>query len=242
MRWWHDGAKIPPDQFLPLATELGAIAELDRHVLRVATRDMAALNRRFGADLGVAVNVAAEALDDTLAGSVAEALEASGLRPERLTIEITEQGALADLDRATATLDELRAMGVAVAVDDFGTGHSALAYLEHLPIDIVKIDRSFLPGDGEYGRGRELFGAIADLGCRLGFDVVAEGVETDAQLDLAVSSGCGVRAGIPAGPTWPDRRSRHLGRRCRTVRGLVGNSVDVADVADPGASVQRPVG
>ncbi len=204
VRWRHEGANVRPDQFLPVAKEMGLLGDLDRHVLLVATRNIADLNRRFGVDLTIAVNVAAEAFDnDSILDSVSEALDATGLAPGLLVIEITEQGALRSIDQATETLRALRSMGVQVALDDFGTGHSALAYLEDLPIDVLKVDRAFLPQDGDYGRARELFLSVVDLGCRLGFDVVAEGVETEAQLKLAAASGCTLLQGFLLGRPGP---------------------------------------
>ncbi len=204
VRWTHNGSVVPPDQFLPIAVELGLIVDLDTMVLRRATTEIAALGRRFGTPLRVAVNMAAEEFASAdLSGRIAAALEESGLAPDRLIIEITEQGALRCIDTATSTLAAIRALGVSTALDDFGTGHSALSYLERLPIDILKIDRSFLPDDGDFGRGRELFMAVVDLGSRLGFDVVAEGVETDGQLRLATESGCRLLQGYRLGRPGP---------------------------------------
>ena len=194
---------VGPDRFLPIAADLGLMAELDDQVMRRATKDIAEINRTFGTDLRVAVNLAAEEIDSAqLRRRVCAALEASGLPAHRLTIEVTEQGALRSIDRATGVLTAIRALGVKTALDDFGTGHSSLSYLDRLPLDILKIDRSFLPVDDDLRR-HQLFGSIVELGNRLGFDVVAEGVETEDQLTLAGAAGCAYVQGYHTGRPGP---------------------------------------
>lgn len=191
VRWFRDERAVYPDQFLPVAKDLGLMAELDHLVLRRATRDIARLNRTFDLDLRVAVNVAPEEAEHReLARRICDALRDSGLRPDQLVIEVTEQGTLQRLDRATEVLEAIRALGVRTALDDFGTGNSSLFFLDKLPIDILKIDRSFLPGRGDDQRRHDLFETIVELGNKLEFDVVAEGVEDARQQGLATSAGC----------------------------------------------------
>ncbi len=204
VRWFRDGQMVGPDRFLPIAVELGLMTELDDQVMRRATKNIAEVNRTFGTELRVAVNLAAEELDsEGLRRRVCAALEASGLPAHLLTIEVTEQGALRSIDRATGVLAAVRALGVRTALDDFGTGHSSLSYLDRLPLDTLKIDRSFLPVRDDDLRRHQLFGSVVELGNRLGFDVVAEGIETDDQLTLAGAAGCAYVQGYHTGRPGP---------------------------------------
>jgi diguanylate cyclase (GGDEF)-like protein/PAS domain S-box-containing protein len=192
VRWLHptDGA-IPPDRFIPVAEETGIIVEIGEWVLLNACREMKRWIDAGLAPLRVAVNVSARQLRrrdfcETVAGVLAE----SGLPPELLELEITESSVMENPQEAIVILESLGRMGVTLAIDDFGTGYSSLAYLKLFPIDHLKIDRSFVRDIEHDLNDRAIaFGTIA-LAHSLGLNVIAEGVETEDQLDLLRSNGC----------------------------------------------------
>ncbi|MFB9359875.1 putative bifunctional diguanylate cyclase/phosphodiesterase [Actinoplanes nipponensis] len=207
VRWFPaPGEVIGPDRFIPAAEDSGLIVALGEWVLRQACRDAAGWHRQHGT--AVTVNVSPRQLmEPDYAMTVRRALRDAGLPPTALILEITEGmlvGAANQDDRTIAHLSALRREGVRVAVDDFGTGYSSLAYLRDLPIDILKIDRSFLPdGAGPADRQVSFVRTIVDLAHNLGLAAVAEGVETPAQVDLLRGLGCdkgqGFHFGRPVG-------------------------------------------
>jgi diguanylate cyclase (GGDEF)-like protein len=180
VRWNHpQRGLLAPGDFVPLAERTGAIAELTRWVLDAALAQCAAW-RAGGLDLPVAVNLAAaNIVDVTLPEAVADALERHGVPGDRLECEISEDTVMADPVRAMEVLGRLRAMGLRLSLDDFGTGHSSLAYLKRLPLDEVKIDRSFVLGMTEDENDAVIVRSTIDLARNLGLDVVAEGVENE---------------------------------------------------------------
>jgi diguanylate cyclase (GGDEF)-like protein len=186
---WHHPARgwISPAEFIPIAEESGLIRELGAWVLRRACEDAATWTDRAR----VAVNVSPRQLGiGTLAPAVLEALLASGLSPDRLEIEVTESALLGDEKAGLADLRRIRDMGVRVALDDFGTGFSSLAHLRAFPFDKIKIDGSFVRDAVARPDCAAIVGVVADLGRRLGVTTVAEGVETQAHLDLVIAEGC----------------------------------------------------
>jgi diguanylate cyclase (GGDEF)-like protein len=216
VRWAHpERGNVPPVSFIPVAESTGLILDLGRQVLRTACRDAVRL-RLSEANLTVAVNVSARQLvNAAFVGEVAEALRDSGLDGSALVIEITESMLVHDVDQTVARLGEIKALGVRVAIDDFGTGYSSLSYLRHFPIDILKIDRSFveqLPGDGA-----ALARSIVRLGQSLHLDVVAEGVEDDAQRVELRRLGCANAQGFLFAKAQPvdevERLIRHAHER-----------------------------
>ncbi len=182
LRWRHPVyGEVSPAEFVPLAEESALITELGRWVLAEATATVAALPH---AELGVAVNVSARHVrSGELVADVLAALESSGLCASRLVLEITES-VLLDDDHVTDDLAALRRMGVRIAVDDFGTGWSSLAYLVGLPIDVLKMDRQFLADVETDPQRRALCSSVLHLGTSLGLAVVVEGVETETELQL----------------------------------------------------------
>jgi diguanylate cyclase (GGDEF)-like protein/PAS domain S-box-containing protein len=192
LRWRRpDGALVPPGEFVPVLEETGLIAEVGDWVVREACRQLVKWNGSVPARLAVAVNVSAQQLQEgRIVTSVRAALAETGCAPERLQVEITESTAMADLDVAVRILGELRALGVKVAIDDFGTGHSSLAYLQRLPIDIVKVDRTFVRNITESPKDEAIASAIVAIAEAFGYRVVAEGVETPAQRDYLAALGC----------------------------------------------------
>jgi diguanylate cyclase (GGDEF)-like protein/PAS domain S-box-containing protein len=184
VRWNRDGVTIAPDQFIPLAEESGLIVYLGRWVLEEACRTTRRWNVQHPdrAPVTVAVNLSALQLaQPRLAEEVAAVLDRTGLPAGQLTLEITETAVLANIDANLPTLRELRSIGVHLSVDDFGTGYSSLAYLRQLPVDVVKLDASFIAGLGNDPVDAQIVGAVLRLCKALGHQVVAEGVETELQ-------------------------------------------------------------
>jgi EAL domain-containing protein (putative c-di-GMP-specific phosphodiesterase class I) len=196
LRWNHpERGVVPPLQFIPLAEETGLIVPIGLWVLREACRQGVILHQRFprADSLTMSVNLSAKQLQtESIVSDVAEALEVSGLDPATLVLEITETVMMTDSDIAIARLNELKELGVRIALDDFGTGYSSLSYLSRFPVDILKMDRSFLSGDGE----ATLAAAIIAIGDRLGLEVVAEGIEREEQSDSLRQLGCELGQGF----------------------------------------------
>jgi len=197
IRWCHpERGLVEPDQFVPLAEELRLIVPIGQWVLGEALR---AARRWRDAGRAVPVSVNLSSLQfgaREFARTVADALDASGLPGAALEVEITERMLMDDLDAVLATLSELKALGVRVAVDDFGTGYSSLGHLNQLPIDRIKIDRSFVHGLPDHAGNAAIARAIVMLAASLGMTVIAEGVETAAQRDFLLSLGCQQMQGL----------------------------------------------
>ena len=188
LRWTTPDGQRPPDDFVPIAEETGRIVGVGAWVLRRALRWLA-----DGGDpvAGVSVNVASRQLaDPAFTDLVLRTLEQTGVDPSRLTLEVTEGTAVDDLTRTGARLQTLRAAGVHVSLDDFGTGFSSLGYLARLPVDELKIDRRFVAGLGVRTEDDVLVRAVLRLAGDLGLGVVAEGVETAEQAALLTALGC----------------------------------------------------
>ncbi|GAA4589295.1 diguanylate cyclase (GGDEF)-like protein/PAS domain S-box-containing protein [Actinoplanes octamycinicus] len=205
---WQDpeqGLRMP-GSFIPLAEETGAIVEIDRWVLLEACR---AVKRWQDEDPAtapawVSVNLSAAHLEvPDLTDQVAHALSSTGLSAHCLVLELTETVLMRDLAVTAARLDELRELGVKIAIDDFGTGYSSLGYLRDIPVDVLKIDRSFIDGLVGNGRQQELVNAVIQLGHTLGLRVVAEGVEEASQLTLLTVMGCKFAQGYHLGRPEP---------------------------------------
>jgi diguanylate cyclase (GGDEF)-like protein len=188
LRWHHPTrGMVAPSEFIPLAEEIGLIVPLGDWVLNRACIDAAS----WPDSVGVAVNLSVVQFGHrSLVGSVQEALQLSGLAPQRLELEITESVMILDNDATMETLHGLRALGVRIAMDDFGTGYSSLSYLRRFPFDKVKIDRSFIEGLGQGGDCDAIVSAVTSLCDRLGMTTTAEGVETREQLDQLGTIDC----------------------------------------------------
>jgi diguanylate cyclase (GGDEF)-like protein/PAS domain S-box-containing protein len=197
LRWQHPTkGTISPLQFIPLAEETGLIIPIGRWVLREACKQGAALQIAVGDGqrLMMSVNLSVKQLQsDTIIADVESALAESGLVPDNLVLEITESVMMADIDLAVRRLHALKALGVRLAMDDFGTGYSSLSYLSKFPVDILKMDRSFLQA-GKADSG--LAAAIVSLGETLDLQVVAEGIEMPEQLASLLSLGCELGQGF----------------------------------------------
>ena len=194
VRWPRPGhGLVPPDRFVPLAEETGLIVELGRWVLLQACADAA--RWRDVAPLlaagSVSVNVSARQLaHPRFPSDVAQALRASGLAPGRLVLEITESAVIVDMDGALATMHALRATGVRLALDDFGTGYSSMSYVQRLPVEVLKVDKSFIDPITGPGQGTALAEVVLKLAQATGLRTVAEGVETPRQAAALRALGC----------------------------------------------------
>jgi EAL domain-containing protein (putative c-di-GMP-specific phosphodiesterase class I)/DNA-binding NarL/FixJ family response regulator len=190
-RWKHpEKGWIPPAVFIPVAEQSGLILELGEFVLRTACKQVKSW-QSTAASLVVAVNVSALQLRrQNMLELVRGVLRETGLRPEALTLEITESALIENLDDHLTALRRLRADGVSVAIDDFGTGYSSLSYLQRLPVASLKIDRSFVRSIHENSVDASIVQAITVMAHTLTMDVVAEGVETTAQLHALRALGC----------------------------------------------------
>jgi diguanylate cyclase (GGDEF)-like protein len=185
VRWQRAGhGLVAPDGFIPIAEESDLIVDLDRWVLEAAARQVAWWDRDGRAPVPVAVNVSGRHLaSGRLPAHLSEVLALTGVAPDRLLLEVTETVLLGDLSEAAAELRKVRDLGVGVAVDDFGTGYTSFAHLQHLPVDVIKIDRCFMT-DLRRARDASLVRMITELGHHLALTIVAEGVETEQQLDV----------------------------------------------------------
>lgn len=201
IRWHPPGSEpVPPDRFIPVAEENGLIVPIGYWVVSEACRAAAEWQTRGYAGIAVAVNVSARQFADAdLIPQVLAALKSSGLPPGLLQLEITESVFIADLRESARRLTALRQLGISVALDDFGTGYASLSYLRHLPIDVMKIDRSFLEDTGAKESGEAVLRCVIDLAHALGIRVLAEGVETPDQRDLLYRLGCDAMQGFLLG-------------------------------------------
>jgi predicted signal transduction protein with EAL and GGDEF domain len=199
VRWDHpEKGLVPPSLFIPLAEETGLITRVTQWVAEQACSDLAGWIAEGQVDgtFKVAINLSAiELADIGVVDTIVGAIKRHGLRPSQIAVEITETALLRDLDSALAMLNRLRRFGVSVALDDFGTGYSSLSYLRRLPVDTLKVDRSFIARLGEDDRDEAVVASLIDLAHALGLQVIAEGVETLAQVDALRSLGCDTAQG-----------------------------------------------
>ena len=188
-----------PDEFIPLAEETGLVVPIGRWVLREACRQAKEWQEQYAADpdeppLSVAVNVSARQMQRERGGNIVEevrtALRESGLEPRSLHLEITESVLMEDAPSSLANLLRLKALGVRVEIDDFGTGYSSLSYLKRLPVDGLKVDKSFVDRLDSDPESRAIVEAMVKLARTLGLKVIAEGVETPGQLASLTELGC----------------------------------------------------
>jgi EAL domain-containing protein (putative c-di-GMP-specific phosphodiesterase class I) len=221
LRWDSPQGPISPGEFIPIAEETGLVVPIGGWVLRTACKQAAAWRREFGFGVPVSVNLAARQLTRPgLAAQVLSALGEAGAPAQDLILEITEHGVLEDFAAAFRHLQEVRALGVRVAVDDFGTGWSSLSYLQRLPVDELKIDRSFVATLGVDGPSMAIVGSLVSLAHGLGLVVVAEGVETEEQLTELRRLGCdSVQGFLLARPAPPEAVAIEIRSRSRLLTG-----------------------
>jgi diguanylate cyclase (GGDEF)-like protein/PAS domain S-box-containing protein len=204
---------LPPDRFIPLAEETGLIVPLGRWVLKESLRQAATWDRIGGSARAptISVNVSAVQLNaPSLVTDVQGALSRSGIDPARVVLEITESSLIDSSPRVIDVLHALKRLGVRIAIDDFGTGYASISYLQRIPVDILKVDRSFVTGSEQSKRGRELLEAIVNIGHVLSLVTIAEGVEQASQLATVRQAGCDLVQGYLLSRPLPDEEVRRL--------------------------------
>jgi EAL domain-containing protein (putative c-di-GMP-specific phosphodiesterase class I) len=191
IRWLHPTRGIvQPDDFVPLLEETGMITEIGKWVLMEACRQ-SMVWREAGHAIGMSVNVSARQLDtDDFVSHVQEALEASGLEPGALTLEITETTIMRDTEQTVRRLKAIKGLGVRIAIDDFGTGYSSLSHLQQFPVDALKIDRSFIARLTQSPEGETLIRTLVQLGKAMSIETLAEGIERQHELSLLKDEHC----------------------------------------------------
>ena len=201
LRWKHPSlGNVPPDKFIPIAEEIGIIDRIGDWVLTEACRAAA----QWPEPLHIAVNVSPEQFKQPdLAERFKDIIDASGLAPERVEIEITEGVLIENTESVLSALSQLKQHGVRVSMDDFGTGYSSLSYLRKFPFDKIKIDRMFVDNAAGDGTGDAIVRAIVAMGHSLGMTTLAEGVETGTQLSRLISDGCDEAQGFYLGKPMP---------------------------------------
>lgn len=197
MRWRHPHLGwVPPNQFIPIAEEIGVIAEIGEWVLRTACAQGTAWIREGHPDIRMAVNVSALQFESqAFVETVDLCLRETGFPAAQLELELTERVVMRNAEDSVAQMRRLRALGISIAIDDFGTGYSSLSYLARLPINILKIDRSFVSGLSRTSANHSIVSAIVSLAASLGFQTVAEGVETPEELEMIQELGCSLGQG-----------------------------------------------
>jgi diguanylate cyclase (GGDEF)-like protein/PAS domain S-box-containing protein len=200
-RWLHPvRGFVPPSDFIPLAEESGLIVEMGEWILREACREAAS----WPVPLQIAVNLSpAQFMHGDVVSLVHSILLETGLAPDRLELEITEGVLIEDFDRGLALLRRLKALGVRISMDDFGSGYSSLSYLQAFPFDKIKIDRAFVMNLGRNPQSAAIVRAVIDLGHGLEMSIVAEGVETQEQLGFLSEEGCDAVQGYFLGKPLP---------------------------------------
>jgi EAL domain-containing protein (putative c-di-GMP-specific phosphodiesterase class I) len=204
LRWTNPKlGSIAPDQFIPIAEENGLIVPIGTWVLHEACQQANAWRMAGHALKGVSVNVSAVQFSRSdFVDMIAGVLNRTGLAPRFLELELTESLVIRDVKESANKLEKLRALGVQISVDDFGAGYSSLSYLQRLPIDILKLDRSFVQ-EFKASSGSSLVTGIVSLAHGLGMRVTAEGIETEEQLELVHRSGCDKAQGFLLGRPSP---------------------------------------
>ena len=192
LRWKNKKMGIvSPAEFIPIMEELGLIQDVGRWVLRNACENLAFLHEKTNSRYIMSVNVSALQLrDKRLADDIADSLNMFGLASDQLELEITESAIIASLDEANCILKKIKELGILISLDDFGTGYSALSYLQKLPIDTLKIDRSFFVDVMENEKSKAMLNGIISLAQNIKVDVIAEGVEIVEQAEIVKEISC----------------------------------------------------
>ena len=192
LRWEHpERGLVPPAEFIPLAEETRLIIPIGRWVLEEACRQARAWEAQFGADLPVSVNLSGRQLSQPdLVDQITQILQEFSLEGRSLKLEITESVIMENIELVISMLQQLKALGIQSHMDDFGTGYSSLSYLHHLPIDVLKIDRSFVSGTHSGVEKPEVVRTIMTIARDLDIDAIAEGIETAEQLAQLRALGC----------------------------------------------------
>lgn len=191
LRWYHPTKGfVSPLEFIPIAEESGMIQEIGEWVIRAACEQYSSWKEK-GFEIPISVNLSAKQFKQVnLSGMIQDIIEETNMNPSHLTIEITESTSMEDVQFTINLLEDLQKKGIEISIDDFGTGYSSLSYLQKLPINCLKIDRSFIQGIESRTSGIALVKTIIDLAQNLNFSVIAEGVETIEQRDILSELGC----------------------------------------------------
>jgi EAL domain-containing protein (putative c-di-GMP-specific phosphodiesterase class I) len=226
VRWQHPSlGLISPAKFIPVAEESGLIVQLGEWVLRAACEQLRAWQHE-GLALQLAVNVSARQFHQrNLADVVEAAMAESNVDPRLVWIELTESAIMHDAEGSISTLERLKSRGISISIDDFGTGYSSLSYLKRLPLDILKIDQSFVRDITTDNNDATIVRAIIGLARSLGIKVLAEGVESDAQLSFLNQYGCNYGQGFLFGKPLAPEAFAELLTKQRVVTATVTASV-----------------
>lgn len=202
LRWQHRVAgTVAPNVFIPLLEETRLINRLGEWIFREGARQLADFKQQFGEDMVLSLNVSPVQFGmPQLVADLQRVLDLHGLKPSQLEVEVTESALMQDLELTQAQLRHLRKLGVKIAIDDFGTGYSSLAYLRHFELDTLKIDRLFISNMLDSPRDAAVVSTIIDLGRHLGLEVIAEGVETQAQREWLTQHHCSIMQGFLVAP------------------------------------------
>ncbi|PKM32702.1 MAG: two-component system response regulator [Gammaproteobacteria bacterium HGW-Gammaproteobacteria-12] len=202
LRWQHRVAgTVAPNVFIPLLEETRLINRLGEWIFREGARQLAEFKQQFGEDMVLSLNVSPVQFGmPQLVTDLQRVLDAHGLKPSQLEVEVTESALMQDLELTQAQLRQLRELGVKIAIDDFGTGYSSLAYLRHFELDTLKIDRLFVSNMLDSPRDAAVVSTIIDLGRHLGLEVIAEGVETQEQREWLTRHHCNIMQGFLVAP------------------------------------------
>ncbi|AEB59980.1 putative bifunctional diguanylate cyclase/phosphodiesterase [Ectopseudomonas mendocina] len=205
LRWQHRVAgTVAPNVFIPLLEETRLINRLGEWIFREGARQLADFKQQFGEDMVLSLNVSPVQFGmPQLVTDLQRVLDAHGLKPSQLEVEVTESALMQDLELTQAQLRHLRELGVKIAIDDFGTGYSSLAYLRHFELDTLKIDRLFISNMLDSPRDAAVVSTIIDLGRHLGLEVIAEGVETQEQRKWLTRHNCNIMQGFLVAPGIP---------------------------------------
>ena len=205
IRWEHpEQGPIPPSKFIPIAEATGLIVELGEWVLEAACRFSVKLQKQ-GKVGNVSVNLSARQFKDSnMKRVLSDVLERTRMPAKLLHLELTESMLMGDVEAAISQLHQIKALGVSLSIDDFGTGYSSLSYLKRFPVDILKVDRSFVKDIPEDPNDMEITAAIIAMAQKLNLEVVAEGVETKEQVEFLANNNCYVVQGYYYSPPIPE--------------------------------------
>ena len=205
------GQYVSPGEFIPVAEKLGLVDKIDRCVFRNSAMFMGELIRKTGTDITLSVNVSARhLLKSDFLDEVRDILNACGVPPRQIEIELTESVMVDSMEKALQCINELKRMGLKIAIDDFGTGYSSLSYLSTFPADLLKVDKSFIDRMNTSEESRQYVAAIISIGHIMKYDVITEGVERPEQLETLRSIGCDYIQGFLWGRPMPPEEAEAL--------------------------------